>query len=298
MLNKLNLQGSPSTNGSVRTTSELERTKINQETLFRRVRVSYALHSVLNIILMIVYISLVEVYYLPHTSWVGPDAPLGPDIMELLMDRRYLYTFPIILWFITTGCFGWHLQQVQRCRDDARANYNQTRRYKECDENGTVGVSNGSTIQSSIVKNQRAQAAYNPSAPPAYEEASLLPSEERKNSLPLVANKDSQYQDQDSPNNSHNIGSEYGSGTIYHQRHQKHGTYKFHDEGCITCEVIREGKSFRSKMTGKNYMFMSSVSCMDENCIYLVRLISIKLVITIYTKFLKNIVIKLLLNKF
>ena len=268
---KLLLQGSPSTNGAVRTTSELERTKIQQETLFRRVRVSYALHGVLNVVLIIVYISLVEVYYLPHISWVGPDAPPGPNIIETMYDRRYLYTFPIISFFVTTACFGWHLQQVQRCRDDARANYNQTRRYKERDGNGTIQTSNESTVQSSIVKNQRSQAAYNPSAPPAYEEASLLPSEERKNSLPLVTSKQSRYQDQDSPNNSQNIGSEYGSGTIYHQRLQKHGTYKFHDEGCITCEVIREGKSFRSKMTGKNYMFMSSVSCMDENCIYLVR---------------------------
>ena len=260
------LQGSPSKNGSIRTTSELERTKIHQETLFRRVRVSYALHGILNIVLIIVYIALVEVYYLPHMSWVGPDAPQGPNMIQVMQDRRYLYTFPIILWFITTSCFGWHLQQVQRGRDNARANYNQTRRYKEGDDNGTVGTSNGSTVQSSIVRNQRAQGAYDASAPPAYEEASLLPSDERKHSLPLVASK--QYE---LPNDTQNIGSEYGSGTIYHQKHQKHGTYKFHEEGCITCEVIREGKSFRSKMTGKNYMFMSSVSCMDENCIYLVR---------------------------
>ena len=216
------------------------------------------------------YISLIEVYYLSHTAWVGPESPDGPDILETLKDRRYLYTPPLILWFLTTAFFGWHLQQVQRCRDDARANYNQTRRYKECDESGTIATSNGSTLHSSIVRNQT---QFAPSAPhpPSYVEPLLPPVEEARNSLQLVESKEGQYKDDNTADNSEQVESVYGSGTIYHQR-QKHGTYKFHEEGCITCEVIREGKLFRSKMTGKNYMFMSSVSCMDENCIYLVSL--------------------------
>ena len=263
-------QGSASTNGAVRTTSELERTKINQESLFRRIRISYTLHGVLNFVLIIVYISLVEVYLLDHTSWVGPESPTV-DVLEMIKDRRVLYTPAIILMLLTTAFFGWHLQQVQRCRDDARANYNQTRRYKEGDESGLATTSNGSTAHSSIVRNQRAPTFVPSAPPPTYEQPLLPPPEEKNHSLQPVPPATAPYQEHDSPMNNlgQQVESEYGSGTIYHQR-QRHGTYKFHEEGCVTCEVIHEGKSFRSKMTGKNYMFMSSVSCMDENCIYLV----------------------------
>ena len=241
--------------------------------MYRRIRISYALHGILNLILLIVYISLVEVYFLQHTTWVGPESPVGPDILDELKDRRVLYTPPVILWLVTTALFGWHLQQVKRCRDVARANYTQTRRYKERDGSGTATTSNMTTAQSSIVRGQRAQ-AFAPSAPPpAYEEPLLASSEETSNSLQLTPTNLGQYTAQNTqknaPEDTQHADSVYGSGTIYHQR-QRHGTYKFHEEGCVTCEVIREGKSFRSKMTGKNYMFMSSVSCMDENCIYLV----------------------------
>ena len=216
---------------------------------------------------------------MPHTTWVGPESPTGPDILEGLKDRRILYTPAVLLLLFTVAFFGWHLQQVQITRDDARANFNQTRRYKERGDSGSGSMlaANGSTVNSSIIRNQ-VHKELSPSAPPApYEEPLLPASEKGANSLQLVPTHSSRYYDQNTQNlnTSQNItqaqdGSEYGSDTSYHQRQQRHGTYKLHDEGCVTCDVIREGTSFRSKMTGKNYTFMSSVSCTDENCIYLV----------------------------
>ena len=192
------------------------------------------------------------------------------DVIDELKDRRFLYIPPIILFVLTTAFFGWHLQQVQRCRDDARANYYQTRRNnKDGDESG-LATANGSSAQSSILRNNRIR-AFAPSAP----EQPLLPPVAETN-YPLQPIAATAHEQDDNFNGEQDeVESEtVNDNTFYHQQRQRHGTYKFHEEGCITCEAIREGTSFRSKMTGKNYMYMSSVSCMDENCIYLVSCIS------------------------
>ena len=74
---------------------------------------------------MIIYISLVEVYILDHTTGVHPESS-PVDVLEVFKDRRVLYTPTAILLLFTTVFFRWHLQQVQRCRDDARGNCNQS----------------------------------------------------------------------------------------------------------------------------------------------------------------------------
>ena len=216
--------------------------------------------------LIIVYISLVELYHLDELK-SEIEVASTEQVIDALRDRRFLYIPPILLLVLTTAFFGWHLQQVQRCRDDARANYYQTRRNnKDGDESG-FATANGSSAQSSIVRNNRLQ-AFPPTAP----EQPLLPPVAETN-YPLQPMAASTAPCEDNTLNTEQCPFELetvGDNTIYHQQRQRHGTYKYHEEGCVACEVIREGTSFRSKMTGKNYMFMSSVSCMDENCIYLV----------------------------
>ena len=49
------------------------------------------------------------------------------------------------------------------------------------------------------------------------------------------------------------------------------GTYKYHHEDdCVTCEMLTEGTTFQSTMTGKQYKFIPAVSCNDRSVIYLV----------------------------
>ena len=155
---------------------------------------------------------------MPHTTWVGPESPTGPDILEGLKDRRILYTPVVLLLLFTVAFFGWHLQQVQISRDDARANFNQTRRYKERGDSGSGSMltANGSTVNSSIIRNQ-VHKELSPSAPPApYEEPLLPASDKTANSLQLVPTNSSRYYDQNTQNlnTSQNItqgqdGSEY-----------------------------------------------------------------------------------------
>lgn len=211
------------------------------------------------------YISLVEIYHLEEVK-SEHEVSSTKEVIDALKDRRFLYIPPILLFVLTTAFFGWHLQQVQRCRDDARANYYQTRRNnKDGDESG-FATANGFSAQSSIVRNNRIQ-AFAPSAPV---QPLLPPVVETNYPLQPIAST-APYQDNNFDVEEGQVESENGNdNTFYNQQRQRHGTYKYHEEGCVTCEVIREGTSFRSKMTGKNYMFMSTVSCMDENCIYLV----------------------------
>lgn len=52
---------------------------------------------------------------------------------------------------------------------------------------------------------------------------------------------------------------------------QAMGTYKYHHEDdCVTCEMLTEGTTFQSTMTGKQYKFVPAVSCNDRSVIYLV----------------------------
>ena len=48
------------------------------------------------------------------------------------------------------------------------------------------------------------------------------------------------------------------------------GTRKCSKSSCVTCELIIEGTTFKSQMTGKEYRFMTPVNCESSNVIYLV----------------------------
>ena len=51
----------------------------------------------------------------------------------------------------------------------------------------------------------------------------------------------------------------------------KPGNRKCERDNCVTCDLLINGTSFRSTMTGKEYKFMPSVGCETTNIIYLVR---------------------------
>ena len=50
----------------------------------------------------------------------------------------------------------------------------------------------------------------------------------------------------------------------------KPGNRKCERDNCVTCDLLINGTSFRSTMTGKEYKFMPSVGCETTNIIYLV----------------------------
>ena len=287
---------SSSSNGSIGL-SEIERAKVNQDSLFRRVKISYALHIMLSIAVIAVYAALQEVFLLGNNSLV--------HVLETLKDRRVLYITPSTLLLLTIAFLGWHLQQIKALRDGTHAWY-------------SISM-NGDAARTSII---RRQPAFNPSAPapsdppPPYEQELLSPRLANLQHYPKVLpttpsdinsplsnirqqpttpSSTPHYPkvlptippDAHSPLNSSRRPpatpsiAAFSPGTpntapnsLLPHEPQPHGTYKLHPEGCVTCDLFLQGTSFSSNTTGKNYIFTSSVSCTDKNCIYLVTCIS------------------------
>ncbi len=48
------------------------------------------------------------------------------------------------------------------------------------------------------------------------------------------------------------------------------GTSRCDGNNCVTCELLLEGSSFRSEMTGRGYKFVTPVTCRTSGVIYLV----------------------------
>lgn len=48
------------------------------------------------------------------------------------------------------------------------------------------------------------------------------------------------------------------------------GMSKCGNSSCVTCDLITEGTTFKSTMTGKSYKFMTPVTCESKHVIYLV----------------------------
>ena len=234
--------------------SEIERAKLNQDSLLKRVVVSYILYVSLSLALLVVYSTLVEVLLLSDDIAI---------LEKIEMNKRIaiLHTPPTTLLVLTIMFLGWHYEQIKRLRDGTRTWY-------------TISM-NGDPNRSSIIR----QPAFNPSAPidppPPYQQQ-LLPHTPNLHNYPKVLPT--------IPNSPHSFNNVAFNESIHAESTRKtheptipesheprpHGTYKLHEDGCVTCELFLEGTSFLSKTTGKNYLFSSGVSCTDKNCIYMV----------------------------
>ena len=238
---------STNVNGSLGT-SEVERAKLNQDSLLRRVKLAYILYVALSIAMLFVYAALMEVFLLPSNDKI--------TILETIKDgdkRGILYVTPTILACLTIAFLGWHLQQIKTLRDGTRAWY-------------TISM-NGDANRVSIIR----QPAFNPSAPPdsppPYQQHLLPNLQHYPQVLPTITSPTITSNNNSSCNN---IGQTNDTPNIGSHEPRPHGTFKLHDDGCVTCELFLEGTAFSSKTTGKNYIFTSGVSCTDKNCIYLV----------------------------
>jgi hypothetical protein len=257
--------------------SEIERAKLNQDSLLKRVEVSYILYVSISLALLVVYSTLIEVLIL------SDDIAILENI-EMNTRIAILHTPPTTLLILTIMFLGWHYEQIKRLRDGTRAWY-------------TIST-NGDPNRSSIIR----QPAFNPSAPidppPPYQQQ-LLPRipnlQNYPKVLPTITNSPRSFNISalnevlptipNSPHYSPHVFNNVAFNESIHAESTRrthepsfpethvprpHGTYKLHEDGCVTCELFLEGTSFSSKTTGKNYFLSSGVSCTDKNCIYLV----------------------------
>ena len=123
--------------------SEIERAKLNQDSLLKRVTVSYSLHTSLSIALLILYSILIEILVLGKQNNMEILDPITTS-----NKRALLHTTPTVLFLLVIMFLGWHFQQVKRLRDGTRAWY-------------TIST-NGDINHTSIIR----QPPFNPSAPP------------------------------------------------------------------------------------------------------------------------------------
>ena len=72
--------------------SEVRRAKLNQDSLFKQVRMTYAQFSLLNLLALISYIALVETHLFSHRK--------VPHVIVLATDRLFIYLVPISLLII------------------------------------------------------------------------------------------------------------------------------------------------------------------------------------------------------
>ena len=95
---------------------------------------------------------------------------------------------------------------------------------------------------------------YNPSYPPSPSKSIDAPSTTNYHNAPAY---------------DHNASNHVGP----HQNYSlslKPGMSKCGNSSCVTCDLILEGTTFKSTMTGKSYKFMTPVTCESKHVIYLV----------------------------
>ena len=215
------------------TVTDVERVKINQEKLCKNFKISQAKYGTLTAMIFVTYIFNVEFYLLP---WLGSAA-----LMPELEDRRCLYITPCVLWLLNVAFASWHLQQMKRARDAARTWHVLTPHKPKPTSRFNPNLSMSflaretKTVQPPIIR---------PSAPPPAPPARPSSRGDVQNELLL---------EPETP-----------------KRRSTLGTYKFHQDDCITCDMLTVGSTFKSTMSGKEYKFLPSVSCNDRSVIYLV----------------------------
>ncbi len=98
--------------------SEVERAKINQEALIRRVKVSHILFTVTSVVIVVPYVVCLELYVFAADPQV-----LAADhsaLISSLRSRALLYTIPVPLLLFSALFTYLHFAEARRGRDAAR----------------------------------------------------------------------------------------------------------------------------------------------------------------------------------
>ncbi len=88
--------------------SEVERAKINQESLFHQIKISHGLFTSVSILLLIPYVTLIELY--------GDSN----DIIGALKNRLFLYLTPFVMLLMSLFWTGFFCYKAKESRDAAR----------------------------------------------------------------------------------------------------------------------------------------------------------------------------------
>jgi len=223
------------------TVSDVERVKINQEKLCRNYKISQAKFGTLSLMLMVAYALNVE-FYLFQAFAASLFSTSGSQIAPDLENRKFLYITPCLIWILNTVSTSLHLRQMKTARNAARTWHTITPKKRQTvapSQKKTTAAVRLSFLPKSPGKKTETTPPpiVRPSAPPPEPPASLA-----SHAKPAARKAAAAM-----------------------------GTYKYHhQEDCVTCEMLTEGTTFQSTMTGKNFKFLPAVSCNDRSVVYLV----------------------------
>jgi len=252
------------------TVTDVERVKINQERLVRNYKISHAKFGTLSLMLMVAYALNVE-FYLFKAFTVSIFSSSG-GIAPELENRKFLYVTPAAIWVINTIATSLHLRQMKTARDAARTWHTITPRKRQVTKNpasttstpsgGAIGKLPSAVRLKSLLSvspkksKETTPPIIRPSAPPP---------EPLPPSAPVTSTPHRLFQRDDQSNVVPTITTpSRGNRTVL-------GTYKYHhSDDCVTCDMLTEGPTFQSTMTGKQYKFLPAVSCNERSVIYLV----------------------------
>jgi len=220
---------------------ESERSRINQVGLFRRIKKFCSLHFVYNIILLIPYITFIEL-------WLQPSPELY-NIIPILSNRIFTYLTPTLLSLATTALLVLYYTEARKAVNASKFwSQISTIPGQQPDlQNPSAHL----TAQPDVA----APGPGSPSRPMSSHSRPVIPSSHHP-----VQPPDTLYPQLPS---APSAPSEAGDAP-------PPGNQKCGNTSCVTCAWLVEGPSFSSTVTGKQYLLMTSVSCTDSQIIYLV----------------------------
>jgi len=234
---------------------ESERTKINQESLLRRIEKVFITHYMFSILLLVPYFCMLELWFNVQT-------------IDFLHNRLFTHITPIALLLISVVPSLCYYLQARKARNAARTWMGIGSALIEPKREHTVRdiASEDEADESSIVRHsanlktseqpQNEKSVHN-FEPPAMSTLMASPSVSRPCSMlyPYLPSAPAP--------------SECGDlDTI--PRHTFPGGRKCDDEDCVTCAWMKEGPNFCSSVTRRQYKFMTPSTCTDEGLVYVV----------------------------
>ena len=245
-------------------TSEVERAKIIQESLYKRVKISLALHTLTSLLLLIPYAVILELFIFQENHH-------SDKILPSLTTRPILYTIPSVMFFLTSILLWFYTACIRQSRDAAREWYritphrsrtpsrsaastlNRISRSDNNTANRTLNLNEFGDVVSGTLDSANSEAStvlIRPSAPRPQKGDSLDKPEEKIPQGPKTPPP---------PYNPEYLKSSSGMRKC--------------DKTCALCDFVLEGNNFTSMVTGKKYRQMTPVTCDTNKVIYLVSIL-------------------------
>ena len=263
---------------SIKDFSEVERAKINQESLFSRIRIVHGTFAALSVLVIIPYFVIYEGVYFKND---------GEELIEPLNNRLFVYLTPLLLLLFALITSLLFCAKAKQTRNAARKWFSITPARNRARTPSSVPPPGSGDRRARGRGLRSTTPRFDIEAAHAdHEEDEALNSRPHSEASTIVVGGDVRpmptapppyYPDYlASPPSAHSprpLPGLVDEVAIEQRRRQleklQPGNSRCKSE-CVTCALLIEGTEFKSQMTGKSYRLMTPVSCDTKFVIYLV----------------------------